>query len=183
MNIISKSAYMPTELEVESLSENSIKVSAYPFQAGFGITLAHPLRRLLYSSTMGFAPTAVKISGVTHEFDSIRGMLEDVAYFIINLKTIRFKIKNGKDKAIVNYTFKGHKEITGTDLVNDQVDIVTKDVYLATINEDAELNFSVIIEKGIGYTPSELIRETISDGYIALDAFFTPVQKVVYDIE
>lgn len=183
MNIISKSAYMPTELEVEGLSDNSIKISAYPFQAGFGITLAHPLRRLLYSSTIGFAPTSVKIEGVTHEFDSMRGMLEDVAYFIINLKTIRFKIKNNDDKVVVNYSFKGPKEITGTDLVNDQIDIVTKDTYLATINEDAELNFSVVIEKGIGYTPSELIRETIGDGYIALDAFFTPVKKAVYEIE
>lgn len=183
MNIISKSAYMPTELKVEALNENSIKISAYPFQAGFGITLAHPIRRLLYSSTVGFAPTAVKIDGVTHEFDSMRGMLEDVAYFIINLKTIRFKIKNNEDKVVVNYSFKGPKDITGADLVNDQIDIVTKDIHLATINEDAELNFSVVIEKGIGYAPSELIRETISDGYIALDAFFTPVKKAIYEIE
>lgn len=183
MNIISTSAYMPTELEVESLSDNSIKIRAYPFQAGFAITLAHPLRRLLYSSTVGFAPTSVKIDGVTHEFDSMRGMLEDVAHFIINLKTIRFKIANGEDKVAINYSFKGPKEITGADLVNEQIDIVTKDTYLATINDDAELNFTVVIQKGIGYAPSELIRESIPEGYIALDAFFTPVKKAIYEIE
>lgn len=183
MNIIKTSAYMPTELEVESIGSNSVKIVAYPFQAGFGITLAHPLRRLLYSSTVGFAPTSVKIDGVLHEFDSIRGMLEDVAHFIINLKTIRFKIKDNESKVVVNYSFKGPKEIVGADLSNNQVEIVTPELYLATINEDAELNFSIVIERGIGYTPSELIRDNISDGYIALDAFFTPVRKVVYDIE
>ncbi|MFV0480963.1 MAG: DNA-directed RNA polymerase subunit alpha [Campylobacteraceae bacterium] len=177
------SAYMPTELEVLSLSEKVVKISAYPFQAGFGITIAHPLRRLLYSSTVGFATTSVKIEGVTHEFDSMRGMLEDVAHFIINLKTIRFKIKGSENRVVANYSFKGPKEIRGADLSNNELQIVTPDAYLATLNEDAELNFSVVVEKGIGYIPSELTRESLGDGYIALDAFFTPVQKVVYDIE
>lgn len=183
MNSISTSAYMPTEIEVENVSKNKIKVIAYPFKAGFGVTLAHPLRRLLFSSTVGFAPIAVKIDGVTHEFDSIRGMLEDVALFIINLKNIRFKIKNDEDRVVVNYSFAGPKEIKGSDLENDEIEIVTPDNYLCTINEDAELNFSVIIEKGIGYVPSENIREDLDADYIALDGFFTPVQKAVYDIE
>lgn len=183
MKKINTSAYMPTEIEVQSLSENAVKVIAYPFQSGFGVTLAHPLRRLLYSSTVGYAPIAVKIQGVTHEFDSMRGMLEDVALFIINLKHIRFKINSDAKRVEVNYSFTGPKEIYGSDLENDQVEIVTKEAYLATINEDAELNFSIIIEKGIGYVPSEDIRDDISDEYIALDAFFTPVKKAVYDIE
>jgi DNA-directed RNA polymerase subunit alpha len=183
MTKINTSAYVPTELTVENISENRLKISAFPFEAGFGITIAHPLRRLLYASTVGFAPTSVKIDGVTHEFDSIRGMFEDVANFIINLKAIRFKIKNGSPKVVVNYSFKGQKEIKGADLINDEVEIVTPEIHLATINEDAELNFEVVIECGIGYVPSEIIRERISDGFIALDAFFTPVKKAIYDIE
>ncbi len=183
MKSINTSAHMPTEIEVENISKNKIKVSAYPFESGFAVTLAHPLRRLLFSSTVGYAPVAVKIDGVTHEFDSIRGMLEDVALFIINLKNIRFKLKNGEDRAVLNYSFTGPKEIRGRDLESDEVEIVTPDNYFATINEDAELNFSIIVEKGIGYVPSENIREDMDPEYIALDGFFTPVKKAVYEIE
>ncbi|PID47958.1 MAG: DNA-directed RNA polymerase subunit alpha [Proteobacteria bacterium] len=183
MKKISTSAYMPTEIEVQSVDDDTIKVIAYPFQSGFAVTLAHPLRRLLYSSTVGYAPIAVKIEGVSHEFDSMRGMLEDVALFIINLKHIRFKILNDVQRVELNYEFSGPKEIKGGDLINDDVEVVNPDAYLATINEDANLNFSVIIERGIGYVPSEDIREELDDDYIALDAFFTPVKKAVYEIE
>ncbi|EOH7740371.1 DNA-directed RNA polymerase subunit alpha, partial [Campylobacter jejuni] len=148
------------------------------------ITLAHPLRRLLYTSTIGYAPTAIHIDGVAHEFDSMRGMLEDVALFIINLKKLRFKLKSDSNKEIVEFSFKGPKEIYGKDLNNDQVEVVNTDAYLATINEDAELKFTLIIEKGIGYVPSEEIKELLNDPkFIALDAFFTPVREATYDIE
>ncbi|EOI4171206.1 DNA-directed RNA polymerase subunit alpha, partial [Campylobacter jejuni] len=93
MRHITTSAYTPTEFSIENISDTVAKVSAWPFEIGYAITLAHPLRRLLYSSTVGFAPTGVKIKGVAHEFDSMRGMLEDVALFIINLKKLRFKLK------------------------------------------------------------------------------------------
>lgn len=183
MKKINTSAYMPTEIEVENIAANKVQISAYPFESGFAVTLAHPLRRLLFSSTVGSAPTAIKIEGVTHEFDSMRGMLEDVALFIINLKNIRFKIKGDEKRVELNYSFSGPKEIKGSDLSNAQVEIATPEAYLATINEDAELNFSLIIEKGIGYVPSENIRELVGSEYIALDAFFTPVKKAIYDIE
>lgn len=183
MRKITTSAYMPTDIEVTPISENVAKIVAYPFETGYAVTLAHPLRRLLYTSTVGFAPTAVKIEGVSHEFDSMRGMLEDVTLFIINLKNLRFKLKNDSEREVIEYSFKGPKEITGADLSNNIVEIVNPDAYLATINEDAELNFSLIIEKGIGYVPSEEIRESVESGYIALDAFFTPVKHAVYEIE
>lgn len=183
MTKIKTSPYMPTEIEIEQTGQNRVKIMAYPFEDGFAITLAHPLRRLMMSSTVGYAPTAIKIEGVSHEFDSMRGMLEDVALFIINLKGIRFKLKEGVEKAVVKYSFTGPKEIYGSDLVNEDVEIVTSDAYLATINEDAELVFTIIVEKGIGYVPSEEIRDNYEDGYIALDAFFTPVKKANYEIE
>ena len=104
MRKITTSAYMPTEISVESISENVARITAYPFETGYAVTLAHPLRRLLYSSTVGFAATGVKIEGVSHEFDSMRGMLEDVAQFIINLKNIRFKLKNESEREVVEYS-------------------------------------------------------------------------------
>ncbi|WP_321315090.1 DNA-directed RNA polymerase subunit alpha [Halarcobacter sp.] len=175
--------FLPTEVEIEAISDNEAKISAYPFESGFAITLAHPLRRLLLSSSVGYAPIAVKIEGASHEFDSLRGMLEDIAIFIINLKNIKFKINGEEDQVVVEYSFDGPKEIKGEDLVNSDVEVVSPDVHLATINSDCNLTFSVIIQRGIGYMPSEDIRDMVSSDYIPLDAFFTPVKKVVYDIE
>jgi len=183
MRKITTSAYIPTEIKVEAVSENVARVIAWPFETGYAVTVAHPLRRLLYTSTVGFAPTAVKIEGVTHEFDSIRGMLEDVAVFIVNLKNLRFKLKTDSKREVVTYNFKGPKEIKGSDLNNDVIEIVNPDAYLATLNEDADLNFSVVVQKGIGYVPSEKLAEYAEKDYIALDGFFTPVKRVVYDIE
>jgi DNA-directed RNA polymerase subunit alpha len=175
--------FLPTEVEIETISDNEAKISAYPFESGFAITLAHPLRRLLLSSSVGYAPIAVKIEGASHEFDSLRGMLEDIAIFIINLKNIKFKINSDAEQVIVEYSFDGPKEIKGEDLINSDVEVVSPDVHLATINADCNLTFSVIIQKGIGYMPSEDIREIVGPDYIPVDAFFTPVKKVVYDIE
>ncbi len=175
--------FLPTEVEIEAISDNEAKISAYPFESGFAITLAHPLRRLLLSSSVGYAPIAVKIEGASHEFDSLRGMLEDIAIFIINLKNIKFKINGDEEQVVVEYSFDGPKEIKGEDLVNSDVEVVSPDVHLATINSDCNLTFSVIIQRGIGYMPSEDIRDIVSSDYIPLDAFFTPVKKVVYDIE
>ncbi len=110
-------------------------------------------------------------------------MLEDIAIFIINLKNIKFKINGDEDQVVVEYSFDGPKEIKGEDLINSDVEVVSPDVHLATINSDCNLTFSVIIQRGIGYMPSEDIREIVGTEYIPLDAFFTPVKKVVYDIE
>ncbi|MCP4971669.1 MAG: DNA-directed RNA polymerase subunit alpha [Arcobacter sp.] len=175
--------FLPTEVEIEAISDNEAKISAYPFESGFAITLAHPLRRLLLSSSVGYAPIAVKIEGASHEFDSLRGMLEDIAIFIINLKNIKFKINGDEDQVVVEYSFDGPKEIKGEDLINSDVEVVSPDVHLATINSDCNLTFSVMIQRGIGYMPSEDIRDMVDTDFIPLDAFFTPVKKVVYDIE
>jgi len=180
---ISTYLYMPHEIEIEQVSENKIKIFAYPFQSGFAITVAHPLRRLLYGSSAGYAVTSLKIDGVSHEFDSIKGMLEDVSLFILNLKKIRFKIKNDSKKVEANFSFSGDKDIKGSDLENDDLEVVTPDFHLATINEDSELNFTLIIEKGIGYIPSEELRDNVPEDYIGIDAFFTPVKKAIYSIE
>ncbi len=175
--------FLPTEVEIESLSDTQARFLAYPFESGYGITLAHPLRRLLMSSSLGYAPIAIKIEGANHEFDSLRGMLEDVAIFIINLKNIKFKTISDEEQIIANYTFVGPRVIKGEDLANADLQIVSEDLHLATINSDCELKFSIIIQRGIGYMPSEDIREIVGSEYIPIDAFFTPVQKVVYSIE
>jgi len=183
MKKIKVAPFLPTEVEVKEISQNNAQIIAYPFENGYAVTLAHPLRRLILGSSIGYAPISLKIDGAAHEFDSIRGMHEDVAMFIIHLKSIRFQIKNDLDRISVNYTFKGPREVTAADLINDQTGVINDDVVLATLNEDAELNFTIEIAKGIGYVPSEDLAETVEEGTIALDAFFTPVRKANYAIE
>jgi DNA-directed RNA polymerase subunit alpha len=183
MKRFTEAPFLPTEVEIEHINENTVKISAYPFESGYAITLAHPLRRLLMSSSVGYAPIAVKIEGATHEFDSVRGMLEDVAIFIINLKKLRFKILSDESQVTVEYMFNKAGEIVGGDLTNATVEIVNPDAHLCTINSDCELKFSVVIQKAVGYMPSEDIRDIVKNDYIPMDAFFSPVKDVVYTIE
>lgn len=183
MKSIKTSPHVPTKIEVKEVGVNKIQITAYPFEAGYAITLAHPLRRLLLGSSVGFAPIALKIEGVAHEFDSVRGVVEDVSHFIVNLKTIRFKGKDDSESISVDYKFVGPKVITGADLANDLIDVVTPNIHLATINEDAVLNFSIVVCKGIGYVPSEDVRSAIPDGFMPLDSYFTPVTNVTYAFE
>ncbi|MDP3301821.1 MAG: DNA-directed RNA polymerase subunit alpha [Sulfuricurvum sp.] len=183
MKKIKTSPLLPKEFVVEQISPNEANIIAYPFETGYAVSIAHPIRRFLLSSSVGYAPIGIKIEGAKHEFDSVRGMLEDISDFIINLKGIRFKLKNGLKEKEINYTFAGPCEINGSDLEDDDVEVVTPNGFLATLNEDATLNFSIKIHQGIGYTPSEDIRDMLSEGYIALDAYFTPVRRATYAIE
>ncbi|TLD86027.1 DNA-directed RNA polymerase subunit alpha [Helicobacter sp. MIT 05-5294] len=183
MKNIKTSPHVPTKIEVKEVGANKIQIVAYPFESGYAITLAHPLRRLLLGSSVGFAPIALKIFGVAHEFDSVRGMVEDVSHFIVNLKTIRFKGKDESETISVDYKFTGPKVVTGADLNNDIIEVVTPNIHLATINEDAVLSFSIVICRGIGYVPSEEIRNQVPDGFMPLDAYFTPVTNVTYNTE
>lgn len=184
MKTIKTFPFVPTNIDVQQITPNRAKISAYPFETGYAITLAHPIRRLLMSSSVGYSVVGIKIDGVTHEFDSIRGVTEDVSLFIINLRKLQFKIKDPEEtNVVVNYSFSGEKILLGSDLKTDKVDIINPDTYIATINDDTKIDFSLIINKGIGYVSSEDIRGTILDTFIPIDAYFTPVKKIVYEIE
>jgi DNA-directed RNA polymerase subunit alpha len=181
MNKIKTEVIVPSEVSYKE-EENKANIEIYPFEAGFGVSIAHPIRRVLIASTPGFAPVAMKIEGVKHEFDSLKGMLEDVASFIINIKNIRFKLKEG-DEAVVDYHFVGPKEIKGADLENDKIEIVTPESYIATLNEEGELKLTLIIKRGMGFVAVENFRDEVPEGFIGLDAYFSPIKKVVYNVE
>lgn len=183
MKKIKTTPLAPREFEVEQISENEANIIAYPFETGYAVSLAHPLRRFLLSSSVGYAPIAIKIEGAKHEFDSVRGMLEDISDFILNLKEIRFKLLNNVTEAEIKYSFAGPCSIKGSNLSNDKVEVVTPDAYLATLNEDSTLNFTIKIAQGIGYVAGEYTNDTLEEGYIALDAYFTPVRSATYKIE
>ncbi len=183
MNKIKTEVLIPSEFSYKK-ENNKAVIEIYPFEAGFGVSVAHPIRRTLISATLGYAPVALKIEGVKHEFDSLKGMLEDVASFIINLKNIRFKIKDpSKNEVTVDYHFVGPKEIRGEDLINDEIDVVTPNEYIATLNDEGELKLSLIIKKGMGFVAVENYRDELPEDYIGLDSYFSPIKKVVYNIE
>jgi len=183
MSKISQSPFIPDSIEAEEVGENTVKITVYPFESGHAITMAHPLRRLLMSSSAGYSAVGVKIDNIKHEFDSLAGMKESIVEFLINLKNTYFKIKDdSKDSIEIEYSFDKAGEVRSKDLSNDDIE-VTNDIHIATLNEDCSLKFRVIVKKGIGYIPSEELSDEIGSDYLALDAFFTPVKKAVYNVE
>lgn len=184
MKKIRLSPSIPDEFFVDQVSENEANIILKPFEAGNAISVAHPIRRFLLNSTVGYAPIAIKIEGIKHEFEYIKGILEDVSEFILNLKQVRFKIVDtSKSFVEISYSFQNRKEITAYDLKNDVLDVVSDDTHILTLNGDATLDFSLIVYKGIGYVPSEDLRSKELEDYILFDAFFTPVKKAIYNIE
>ncbi len=152
---------------------------------GYGHTLGNSLRRIILSSLPGFAITAVKISGVNHEFSTIPGIKEDVIAIILNLKRVRFKVV-GDEPLTVNLKIKGSKTVTAGDIETPgQAEVVNKDYVIATITDkNASLEMEITLEKGLGYVAKEsLQKDKVEIGTIALDAIFTPIRRVSYEVE
>ncbi len=152
---------------------------------GYGHTLGNSLRRIILSSLPGFAITAVKIDGVSHEFSTIEGVKEDVITIILGLKKVRFKV-TGDGAQTVTLHVKGPKEVTAGDLKTPgQVEVINKDQPLATITgKGTELIMELTLEKGLGYVPKEALqKEKVDIGIIAVDAIFTPIRRVSYEVE
>lgn len=152
---------------------------------GYGLTLGNALRRALLSSLPGAAITQIKIKGVKHEFSTIPGVLEDVIDVALNLKKIRFKFFADEPQTIV-LKKKGEGPVTAQDITStDQVQVVNTDAHIATITEKGtELEIELTIEKGLGYSPVEFRKsEKLAIGAIAIDAVFTPVTGVNFEVE
>jgi len=153
---------------------------------GYGVTIGNALRRVLLASLSGAAVTEVKIKGVTHEFSTLPGVLEDMIIITQNLKKLRFKIFEGETQT-AQLKVKGEKEVTGADIkLPTQVKLSNPDCHIATLTTSkAELEIEIKIEKGLGYEPKDQ-RKTLKKseiGTIALDAIFTPIKTVSFQIE
>lgn len=177
---------MPRRLAADSdtLTERYGRFSAQPFERGFGTTIGNCLRRALLSSIEGAAITAVKIEGVEHEFASIKGVVEDATDVILNLKQIPFKIHSSGPKTLT-ITKQGPGEITSADIEHDaDVEVLDRDVHIATLSEAGELNIEMRLKSGRGYvTADRNMDEDLSLGYIPIDSVHTPVKKVNYNVE
>lgn len=152
---------------------------------GYGVTIGNSLRRVLFSSLSGAAVTQAKIKGVSHEFSTIPGVMEDVVSILLNLKQLRFKIFSDEPQT-ATLKIKGEKEVKGSDFkFPTQVELVNKDALIATLTDKkAKLEIEIQIEKGIGYLPAERIKKgKLEIGVIALDAIFTPTRNVAFRVE
>lgn len=160
------------------------KFVAKPLDRGYGITLGNSLRRVLLSDLEGAAVTAVKIEGVLHEFSVIEGMVEDVLDLIMNLKKVAFKSHSDTPK-IVTLSVTGPAVVTSADILCDsEVEVVNKNVRLATLQEGGRLEMEMRVEKGKGFVPAEQVRrEDLPLGWLPIDAVYMPVHRVNYKVE
>lgn len=166
------------EAELEGVFEID---GLYP---GYGHTLGNSLRRIILSSLPGAAITSVKIEGVEHEFSTMPGIREDVVTILLNLKKLRFEILT-QEAQTIKLSVKGPKKVSGEDLtLPGQVRLLNPNAYLCEITDKTSLEAEFRIERGLGYVPREALKkERVDIGEISVDAIFSPIRRVNYEVE
>ncbi len=151
---------------------------------GYGHTLGNSLRRIILSSLPGASITSIKIEGVNHEFQTLEGIKEDVIVMILNLKKTRFKMISDEPQ-VVTLSVKGPKEVTAENIkTNGQVEVLNPELHIAEVTGKINLNIEMRIEKGLGFISKEAFqKEKVDIGVIAVDAIFTPIRRVSYEVE
>jgi len=172
------------ECDQETLTDTFGRFYAEPFEKGYGHTIGNSLRRILLSSLEGCAVTAVKIDKVAHEYSVIKGVREDVVTILLNLKQLRFKLHTPEPE-MLTLSIKGERVARAKDIeANANVEILTPDLPIATLDSNGELTLQMWVARGRGYVPSEKqSRENYPAETLMLDALFSPVIKVHYDVE
>ena len=173
--------------EEDEVKEDYGRFIAKPFEKGFAITIGNGLRRALLSSIPGTAVVAIKIDGVSHEFSTIPGVVEDMTDIVINLKRVQIKLADEVDKKILHIEKKGPGKFLAKDLnVDPEVEITNPDHYIASLNKSASISMDLQVERGRGYVPVEELKDRVDNeeiDVILIDAIFTPITKVKYRIE
>jgi DNA-directed RNA polymerase subunit alpha len=151
---------------------------------GYGHTLGNSLRRIILSSLPGASIVSIKIDGVSHEFSTIDGIKEDVIVMILNLKKVRFKMLSDEPQTIT-LSVKGPKDVTAGDITpTGQVEVLNPEQHIAAVTGKVNLNIELRIEKGLGFVQKEVMqKEKVDIGTIAVDAIFTPIRRVSYEVE
>ncbi|MEX2028868.1 MAG: DNA-directed RNA polymerase subunit alpha [Candidatus Paceibacterota bacterium] len=175
---------MPSKPRVVLEEENKGVFEIDGLSPGYGHTLGNSLRRIILSSLPGASVTSIKIDGVTHEFQAVDGIKEDVIVMILNLKKARFKMLSDEAQ-MVTLSIKGPKVVTASDIkTGGQVEILNGDLYIAEVTGKVNLSIEMRIEKGLGFIPKEVFqKEKVDVGTIAVDAIFTPIRRVSYEVE
>jgi DNA-directed RNA polymerase subunit alpha len=175
----------PRIIDVQNLSPTHAKVVMEPFERGYGHTLGNALRRILLSSMPGYAATEVKIAGVLHEYSTIEGVQEDVVDVILNHKGVVMKLHN-RSESTLKLKKATPGPVTAADIeVTHDVEIINPDHVIAHLTQGGKIDMTIKIEKGRGYVPATSRRndDSRSIGSILLDASFSPVRRVSYQVE
>lgn len=173
--------------EKETYRNNYGKLIIEPLERGYGVTIGNALRRVLLSSIPGVAITGLRIDGVLHEFSTVEGIKEDVVEIVLNIKQIALKpiIKDYPHEVTVE--IEGKEEICAGDLINDNsVEVINKDLHIATIDPNKKYRFTTIITEGFGYLPVEKMKLMVKEiplGTILIDGLYSPVRKVTFHVE
>ncbi len=175
---------LPSKLSIVSEAGTKGVYEIDGLYPGYGHTLGNSLRRIILSSLTGAAITSLKIDGVDHEFSVIDGVKEDVITILLHLKQIRFRL-NTDEPQTVKINVKGPKHITAADIeLTGQVEVLNSDLYIAEVTGKNALNIEMTIEKGLGFVPKEMHQKSKNEvGVISLDAIFTPIRRVAYEVE
>lgn len=184
--MITQGLVLPQRLETDqtTLTNTYGRFIAEPFEKGYGHTTGNSLRRILLSSLEGAAVTSVRVKGAMHEFTSLKGVREDVIHILLNLKKLRVKLYGqGPETLVLKVRRQG--EIFARDIEpNNQVEILTPDLVIATLDDGADLEIEMEVSKGRGYVSAERLKKDGQPlGTIPLDALFSPVSKVHYEVE
>ena len=174
------------KLVVEKDNGSQALIAVEPLEKGYGHTLGNALRRVLLSSMNGVAVTRVKIDGISHEYSNIEGIVEDVVDILLNLKGLIFKLHN-KQQVTLTLKVKGPNLVRGKDIsLTHDVDLLNPEHVICNITKNIELNMEIMLETGRGYVTSQAMKstlESIPTGWILLDASFSPVIRVVFNVE
>ena len=170
--------------DTDTLTDKYGKFWAQPFERGFGTTIGNALRRVLLSSIEGPAITAVKIEGVLHEFSSIPGVVEDATDIILNLKQIPFKVNVDGNKTVRLVVDQAGVVLSSQMQTDADVEILDRNLYLATVSEGGKLEVEMRLKTGRGYVSADKnFDEDLALGYIPIDSVHSPVRKVNYTVE
>lgn len=174
------------KIECVEVSEDGTygKFIVEPLERGYGITLGNALRRILLSSLPGVAANHIKIDGVLHEFSTVRGVKEDVSELILNIKGLALKM-NGDGPKTIYIDSQGPGEVTSGDIKTDgDVEIVNKDLHIATLDDDGKLYMEIIVNRGRGYVSQTKNKaEEMPIGTIPVDSIYTPIKRVNFVVE
>jgi len=175
----------PSTPKFEKIDDRTSKFLIEGCHPGYGITLGNALRRVLLSSLPGAAVTEIKVKGVTHEFTTLDGVKEDVVQIILNLKKVRFRLHEAESVKIL-LKAKGAKDVSAKDITTtSDVEVANPDQHIATLTAaKSDLEIELTIEKGIGYVSVEQReRDEKELGAIAIDAIFSPIERVNFKVE
>ncbi len=187
MSVSATQVLRPRGPNIERLGPNRAKVVIEPLERGYGHTLGNALRRVLLSSIPGYAVTEVEIDGVLHEYTTVEGLQEDVMEVLLNLKDVAIRMHN-VEQTVLTLDAKGPGVVRAGDIkVDHNVEIVNPEHVVCHLTKDTALSMRLKIEAGFGYQPASQRRrpdeETRAIGKLLLDASFSPVRQVAYDVE